>query len=174
MNGNPALFVTTAISTPVGEPFDKGRPQNWIDTTLAQDPGRMLSLHALDAATGAVLWRSPLTRQTYGHPTYANGLVLVTSTVGFDVEAVHADTGVPLWRSVPLNGAPSSGVAVTDKGIFVGAGTRQTDLGFKLVGDDSLVPDPLQDLVRITPIADLIGADPQERLSGVWGFKLAG
>ena len=171
-NGKPALFVTTAISTPVGAPLDQGSPQS-LDTSLAEDPGRMLSIHALDASTGAIIWRSPLTRQTYGHPTYANGIVFVTSTVGFSVEAIDANTGIPLWRSNPLNGAPSSGVALTDKGIFVGAGTRQTDLGFKIQGDDSSVPDGIQDVVRMTPAADLVGADPQERASGVWGFRLA-
>lgn len=176
-NGKQAIFVTTAISTPIAKPMDPSpsfRPSSdMIDATLAEDPGRMLSLHALDAETGAILWRSPLTRQTYGHPTYVNGLVLVTSTVGFDVEATHADTGVPLWRSIPLNGAPSSGVAVTNDGIYVGAGTRQTDLGFKLVGDDSVIPDSLQGLIRQTPLVEHLGADPQERASGVWGFKLA-
>jgi len=176
-HGRTAVFVTTAISTPIGKPMDESSffppSSDSIDDSLAADPGRMLSLHALDAETGTTLWRSPLTRQTYGHPTYANGVVLVTSTVGFDVEALHADTGVPLWRSVPLNGAPSSGVAVTNDGVYVGSGTRQTDLGFKLVGDDSVFPDPLQDLVRATPLVEYLGADPQERASGVWGFRLA-
>jgi outer membrane protein assembly factor BamB len=170
-NGRPAVFVTTAISTPVGAPFDQGSPES-IDRSLAEDPGRMLSLHALDADTGAVLWRSVLTRQTYGHPTYANGVVLVTSTAGFAVEAFEASTGVPLWRSQPLNGAPSSGVSVTDLGIFVGAGTRQTDAGFKIAGEDSSVPGPIRDAIGATPLVDLVGSDPQERLSGVWSFRL--
>jgi len=146
--GKPALFVTTAISTPFDDP-------------PADDPGRMLSLHALDAATGAVLWRQPLTRQTYGHPTYTNGIVLVPSTAGLSVQAFHADTGAPLWSSPPLNGAPSSGVAVTEDAIYLGAGTRQSDAGFKLTGDDSVV-------------AALVGADPQERAAGVWGFRKGG
>lgn len=172
-NGRPAIFVTTAISTPVGAPFDYGTVDS-IDRSLAEDPGRMLSIHALDAATGAIVWRSPLTRQTYGHPTYANGLVFVTSTVGFSAEAFEASTGVPVWRSNPLNGAPSSGVAVTDDGIYLGAGTRQTDLGFKIQGDDSSVPDGVQDVVGMTAAAEYVGSDPQERLSGIWGFRIAG
>lgn len=167
-----AIFVTTAISTPVAAPLDRGTFDS-VDRTLADDPGRMLSLHALDAAAGAVLWRSPLTRQTYGHPTYANGLVFVTSTVGLSVEAFDSTTGIPLWRS-PLNGAPSSGVAVTDTGVYLGAGTRQSDLGFKLQGDDSSLPDGVTALVELTPAADYAGSDPQERLAGVWGFRLVG
>jgi outer membrane protein assembly factor BamB len=170
--GEPALFITTAISTPVGAPLDTGSVSS-LDLTLAEDPGRLFSLHALDASSGAVLWRSPLTRQTYGHPTYGNGIVYVTSTAGLAVEAFEADHGVPVWRSNPLNGAPSSGVAVTDDGIFVGTGTRQTDLGFKVFGGDSTLPDGVRDLAAAPMAADLVGADPQERLSGVWGFRAA-
>jgi outer membrane protein assembly factor BamB len=148
VNGKPALFITTAISVP--------------DETTADDPQRMLSLHAVDATTGDVLWRSPVTRQTYAHPTYANGIVFVASTAGLSVQAFDADThGAPLWTSPPLNGAPSSGVAVTDTGIYIGAGTRQTDAGYKVTEDDSAV-------------AGLIGADPQERLAGIWGFEVVG
>ncbi len=169
VHGRPALFVSTAISTPVGAPLDQGTLDS-LDTSLAEDPGRMLSIHALDAATGAVLWWSPLTRQTYGHPTYANGLVFVASTVGLAVDTYDADTGLPVWRSTPLNGAPSSGIAVTHDGIYLGAGTRQTDAGFKIQGDDSMVPAELQSVIGATPVADLVGADPQERLSGIWGF----
>lgn len=170
--GRAALFMTTAISTPVGAPLGSGPPPDSIDASLADDPARLLSLHALDAATGAVLWRSPLTRQTYGHPTYTNGVVFVPSTAGLSVQAFAADTGLPLWSS-PV-GATSSGVAVTDAGIYLGAGTRQTDAGFKLQGNDSTVPDEVQAVLALTPAADYLGADPQERLSGVWGFRLAG
>lgn len=168
----PALFVTTAISTPVGAPLDSGSFDS-VDTTLLEDPGRMLSLHAVDADTGDVLWRTPVTRQTYGHPTYANGLVFVASTVGLAVEAFHADTGVLVWRS-PLNGAPSSGVAVAGDSIYLGAGTRQTDAGFKLEGDDSVAPEGLRQVVEAVGAAEYIGSDPQERLSGVWAFRAAG
>lgn len=88
--GRVAIFVTTAISTP--------------DPSVADDPGRMLSLHALDAATGVILWRQALTRQSYGHPTWANGVVFVPSTVGLSVQAFRADTGLPLWSSPPQDG----------------------------------------------------------------------
>lgn len=165
-----AIFITTAISTPVGAPVDYGTFDS-IDSSLAEDPARMLSLHAVDAATGEILWRSPLTRQTYGHPTYANGLVFVPATAGFSVQAFDAATGVPVWTSTALNGAPSSGVAVTDSQIFFGTGTRQTDAGFKLFGNDSTMPDEIQE--QVPPQAeDLVGADPQERLAGIWSFTL--
>ena len=167
----PAIFVTTAISTPIGAPLDSGSPEA-VDTSLASDPGRMLSLHALDAATGKVLWRQPLTRQTYGHPTYANGLVFVPSTAGFSVQVYEAATGLPVWTSPPLNGAPSSGVAVTEDAIYLGTGTRQTDAGFKLTGDDSVLPAEVAGAVP-GAVTDLVGADPQERLAGIWAFRAA-
>jgi outer membrane protein assembly factor BamB len=131
----------------------------------------MLSLHALDARTGAVRWRQPLTRQTYGHPTFTNGIVFVPSTAGFSVQAFDAGTGVPLWTSPPLNGPPSSGVAVTAAAVYVGAGTRQTDAGFKLTGDDSVLPEPVATAIP-GMVTDVVGADPQERTAGIWGFRL--
>ncbi len=172
VNDRPALFVTTAISTPVGAPFEYGTFDSF-DLSLADDPGRMLSLHALDATTGEILWRAPLTRQTYGHPTYSNGIVFVPSTVGLAVQAYDASLGVLLWDSPPV-GATSTGVAVTDNGIYLGAGTRQTDAGFKIQGDDSSVPDGIQDVTAQTPMADYFGSDPQERLSGIWAFRVTG
>jgi outer membrane protein assembly factor BamB len=173
--GKPAVFATTAVSTPVGAPLDPAAPAVSpanVDASLVEDPARLLSLHALDAATGAVLWRSPLTRQTYAHPTYVNGVVLVPSTVGLSVAAFDAGTGMPLWAS-PVSGPPSSGVAVTARGAYLGVGTRQTDAGFKLFGTDSSVPPEVQ---RAVPgaLADLVGSDPQERVAGIWAFQLAG
>ena len=165
-----AIFVTTAISTPVGAPVDDPSADT-IDRSLAEDPGRLLSLHAIDAGTGQILWRQPLTRQTYGHPTYANGLVFVPSTASFSVQAFAADSGAPVWSSPPLNGPPSSGVAVTADGIFLGAGTRQTDAGFKLTGADSVLPAEVAGAVPPAP-ADLVGADPQQRMAGIWAFHL--
>jgi polyvinyl alcohol dehydrogenase (cytochrome) len=109
--GGGRIYVTTAISVP--------------DPTVLEDPGRMLSLHALDAATGRVLWRQPLTRQTYGHPSYANGVVFVPSTVGLTVQAFAASTGLPLWTSPPLDAPPAGGIAVTGAGITFGTGTSE-------------------------------------------------
>ena len=170
-DGRPAIFVTTAISTPVGAPLSAASPET-VDRTLAEDPGRMLSLHALDAATGAIVWRQPLTRQTYGHPTYANGIVLVPATAGLSVQAFEATTGLLLWTSPPLNGPPSSGVAVTADAIYLGTGTRQTDAGFKVTGDDSALPGRVAGAVP-GAVTDLVGADPQERTAGIWAFRVA-
>lgn len=37
-----------------------------------------------------------------------------------------------------------------------------------------MVPAELQSVIGATPVADLAGADPQERLSGIWAFRLPG
>ncbi len=114
----PAIFATTAISTPLNE------DSNGLDTTLLEDPGRLFSLHAISAIDGRVLWRSPLSRQSYGAPTYARGLVFVPSTVGFGVYVFSADSGL-LLRVLPLNGAPASAPAILGDSIYVGTGTTQ-------------------------------------------------
>jgi outer membrane protein assembly factor BamB len=115
-NEEPTIFATTAISTPLNE------NSNGLDLTLLEDPGRMFSIHAISAIDGRILWRSPLSRQSYGAPTYARGLVFVPSTVGFGVYVFSADTGL-LLRILPLNGAPASAPAILGDSIYVGAGT---------------------------------------------------
>ena len=115
-NGEPTIFATTAISTPFNQ------ESNGLDTTLLEDPGRLFSIHAIDAADGRILWRSPLSRASYGAPTYANGLVFVPSTVGFGIYVFEANTGL-LLRVLPLNGAPSSAPAIVGNSIYAGAGT---------------------------------------------------
>jgi polyvinyl alcohol dehydrogenase (cytochrome) len=151
----PAIFVTTAISTPIDKPLDEGGGS--LDTTLVDDPGRMLSLSALRASDGALLWRAPLARQSYGAPTYANGVVLVPATFDFALQAYDANTGL-LLSTIPLAGAPSSAPAIVGDRVFVGAGTRTTDLEFKAFGGGVLDP--------------VLGASPLSPASGVYGFRL--
>jgi outer membrane protein assembly factor BamB len=146
VKGVPAIFVTTAISTPVGD-------GPTVDRSLTEDPARLLSLTALRASDGAILWRSPLARQSYGAPNYANGVVLVPSTFSFQLMAFDAGTGVAL-AALPLVGASSSApVAVGDR-VFIGTGTRTTDLEFKAFGSgalDGLVgPSPLSPASTVT------------------------
>jgi outer membrane protein assembly factor BamB len=145
VNGEPAIFAAAAIQTPVGEPLDT--PQRGVDRSLAEDPGRLLSLHAISARDGRVLWRSPVTRPSYGAPTYADGVVLVGATAGFSLEAFDADTGLALG-SWPLDGPPSSAPAIVGDSVYLGTGTRFGDVA------------PAQ-----TP-------DPTAQASGVWAFQL--
>jgi len=129
----PAIFATTALSTPIYEPLDEGHPQFWFDQSLAEDPLRMLSLTAFDAADGHILWRAPLSRQSYGAPTYSNGVLLVPSTFSAQLLAFQADTGA-LLSVMPTAGASSSSPTVVGDTIYLGAGTRTSDLEFKAFG----------------------------------------
>jgi outer membrane protein assembly factor BamB len=132
----PAVFITTAIGTPLDLPVGAdGGPTP--DPTVAQDPGRLLSIHAISARDGRVLWRSPISRQTYGAASYANGVVFVTSTVGSSVTAYDADTGVALW-SGPVVGPSSSTPVVAGDSLYLGAGTQTGQVAgvwaYRLIG----------------------------------------
>jgi polyvinyl alcohol dehydrogenase (cytochrome) len=154
------VFGVTALPTPFAQPLDGGG--NPLDTTLVNDPARLFSLHAIDAASGEILWRSPLAAPAYGHVAYANGVVFVPMTFGVRLMAFEASTGAPLWI-MPTFGAPSSGIAVVGDMLFTGTGTRETDLEFKAFGDR------LQDV-----LSGPLGEHPLSRLSGIFGFRLAG
>jgi outer membrane protein assembly factor BamB len=90
--------------------------------TVSEDPQRMLSLHAISAVDGRILWRSPISRQAYGPPTYVNGVVLVPSTFDFSLVAVDADTGLTLAQR-PLPGPPSSAPTAVGDTVYGGIGT---------------------------------------------------
>jgi hypothetical protein len=154
VDGEPAIFVTTAISTPIGGPLDHDPS---LDTSLLEDPGRLLSLSALRASDGALLWRSALPRQSYGAPTYANGVVLVPSTFSFQLLAVDASSGLPL-ATLPLLGASSSAPTIVGDQVLIGTGTRTTDVEFKAFGGSALEP--------------LLGASPLSPLSSVSSFRI--
>jgi outer membrane protein assembly factor BamB len=117
VNGEPAIFLSSALSTPIGDP-NTMTP----DPTLAEDPQRMLSLHAISAVDGRILWRSAVARPSFGAPTYANGIVFVPGTVSFSLQAYNANDGT-LIAEHPLGGAPSSSPSVVGDTIFIGTGT---------------------------------------------------
>jgi polyvinyl alcohol dehydrogenase (cytochrome) len=120
VNGVPAVFAATAISTPNDQPLDSG-PDSGVPS-VADDPGRMFSLHAIRASDGAILWRGPVSRQAYGPPTYVNGVVLVASTFDFQIDAIDANTGLPL-AARPLLGPPSSAPTAYLDSVYGGYGT---------------------------------------------------
>ena len=140
--GEPAIFVTTAISTPFGQSFAP-------DDELAEDPGRLISIHAIAADDGAVLWRSPLSRQSYGSASFAGGVVFVPSTFDDRLVAFDADTGLPLW-SAPLIGPSSSTPVVVGDSVYIGSGTRTSDVEFKMFGAGAFDPAP-RPLAPLTP-----------------------
>jgi outer membrane protein assembly factor BamB len=154
VRGKPAIFATMALPTPLKDPFDSPTGPS-IDSSLAQDPGRLSSLAAIDAATGKILWRSPLTVPTYGAPTYGNGVVYVPDTFGLQLQVIDADTGL-LLRSIPLPGAPASAPAIVGNSIYLGVGVRETDLEWKAFGAQ------VQNAFKGT-----LGAHPLSPLSGV-------
>lgn len=154
--GEPAVFATTALSTPFDRPIDEAGPDP--DERLLDDPGRMFSLHAMSVADGSILWRAPLSRQSYGAPTYANGVVLVPSTFDFTIKAFDANTGNVLWAH-PLIGATSSAPVIVGDSIYVGSGTRTTDAEYKQFGGGAL--------------DGVVGPHVLSPLAGTWGFELS-
>jgi polyvinyl alcohol dehydrogenase (cytochrome) len=155
VHGEPAIFATTAISTPINAPIDQKFGD--VDASLLKDPGRLFSIHAIRARDGKLLWRSPLSRASYGAASYANGVVFVPSTFDFSIKALDADTGLLRWES-PVIGAPSATPVTVGNALITGAGTRTTDVEYKTFGAGAL--------------DGLAGPSPLAPLSGVWGFKL--
>ena len=97
------------------------------DPSLANNPARLLSVSAVDAATGNVVWRAPST-PSYAATTYSNGVVFAASTTTFAAAAYNADTGVPLW-SFPLGAPAASGAALAGSGVFLGSGLSEGSAG---------------------------------------------
>lgn len=153
------IFATTALGTPAGEPLDSGSFP--FDSSLAGDPGRLLSLHALDARTGEIVWRTPLSGPSYGAPSLAGDIVFVPVTFQSRVAAFDAATGAPLW-SLPTVGAPSSTPVVVGDSLYLGTGTRETDAEFKAFGNE------IESLLGST-----LGAHPLSPASTISAFRLA-
>ena len=112
-DGHPVLYGDSAIPAPT---------DGFVDTSLAGDPTRMSSLHAVDLVTGAVLWHRPTQTPSYAPTTVAGGVVFAPDTTEFSLNAYDATTGLPLWH-LPVAAATSGGVAVAGDTLVVGAGT---------------------------------------------------
>jgi hypothetical protein len=93
------------------------------DPMMVNDPARILSVSALDAATGNLVWRAPST-PGFGATTCSNGVVFAGSTTTFATAAYNADTGVPLWAS-PLGATTASGMAIAGPSVFIGTGISE-------------------------------------------------
>lgn len=98
------------------------------DPSITNDPTRLLSLDALDAATGSIDWRAPTSTPSYAAVSYSNGVVFAPSTTKFSAEAYNADTGTPLW-AYPLGAAAASGPAVAGTSVFMGSGLSESQAG---------------------------------------------
>lgn len=137
-NGRPTAFFTSAIVTPLTndglrEPADGDAnisscpglaPAPLLpacpDMTILDNPQRLVSLHAIDAATGKVVFQAP-SLPTYAASTYTNGTVFLPDSLAAGVAAYDADTGDPLW-AFPLGAVPASAAAIAGKGIYLGTG----------------------------------------------------
>ena len=84
-------------------------------------------MHSFDAFTGEVAWQQLTTGPTFAATTAVPGVVFVGGVDGI-VQALDADTGQPLWI-FPTIGAISSGGAISDGELFIGAGTSSKSTG---------------------------------------------
>jgi outer membrane protein assembly factor BamB len=133
IGGKPVVYLTSAVPLPFTNDgvnkLNSGYEVPCMDTMLpvcpdisvASNPTRIVSLHAVNAVTGQIVWQG-LSLPTYAAATYVNGVVFAPSTTGFSVCAYDAETGLPLW-TFPLGAAPASGVSAAGSNIYLGAGT---------------------------------------------------
>lgn len=119
-------------------------------------------VRAIDPARGRVDWVYRLGAPTYSATSVVNDVAFVPLTLQSDVVALDADTGRLLWAA-PLIGPPSSTAVVAGDSVYVGTGTRETDLEYKAVS--STVQQVLESYV---------GESPLSPISGVQAFRLAG
>lgn len=160
-NGRATIFFTSAVPLPfsndgIREPNDgdsnisncPGLSQLPLlpacpDLSILDDPQRVVSLHAIDAATGRVDYQA-LSLPTYAASSYTNGVVFMPDSLAAGVAAFNADTGDPIW-AFPLAAVPASEAAIAGNSIYLGTG--ETDSS----EDGQSVP-------------------PQ--LTGIWGFSV--
>jgi polyvinyl alcohol dehydrogenase (cytochrome) len=79
-------------------------------------------LHAIDAASGGVLWQQHVAGPTYAAAAEANGVVFIGGT-DFTFRALDLRTGAILWER-ELSGAISGGAAVVGDDVIAVAGIR--------------------------------------------------
>jgi outer membrane protein assembly factor BamB len=149
--GQPAAFFTSAVPLPLANdgirlPSDDDHniascPGPLLsklpllpacpDLTLLQNPLRALSLHAVNAATGQVLWQGA-SLPSYAAASFTNGVVFDPESLGFTIAAYSAATGLPLW-AFPLAASPASGAAVVGNSIFLGTGTSEATIDGQVI-----------------------------------------
>jgi outer membrane protein assembly factor BamB len=80
-------------------------------------------MHALDAATGEILWQSDTPEPTYG-ATAAVGGVAFTGATDFTFRAFDLETGEILW-SQEMGGVVAGGAAIVGNDVVAVAGIRE-------------------------------------------------
>ncbi|HZQ84708.1 MAG TPA: PQQ-binding-like beta-propeller repeat protein [Acidimicrobiales bacterium] len=129
--------------------------------TADQVASTLWAVRGLSAAKGAMQWTYQLGGPTYAATSVVNGVAFVPETVSSDLIALDAATGLPLWVA-PVIGPPSSTAVVAGDSVYLGTGTRETDLEYKAVG-----------LELQKSFTDTIGESPLSPLSGVQAWTLA-
>jgi polyvinyl alcohol dehydrogenase (cytochrome) len=81
------------------------------------------SMHAIDAATGAVAWEG-VASQSFGATTVTNGLTFVGTGIARSIQVRDAGTGTPVIV-IPLTAPSDSGVAASGNAIFFGTGSSE-------------------------------------------------
>jgi outer membrane protein assembly factor BamB len=120
-----AFFGLTAIPLPLqGSGVDTNTGQIYPDQSLPADPTRAVAIHAVNAATGQVLWQSPFALPSYAPVSYTNGVLFGPSTTGFGMVAYNAADGTPLW-ALPTAASLSGGVVIDGSNVYFGAGTSE-------------------------------------------------
>jgi outer membrane protein assembly factor BamB len=97
------------------------------DPSITNDPARLLSVVAVDAASGRIVWRA-LSTPSYAATSYSNGVVFAASTAGFAAHAYDANSGAPLW-TFPLGATTASGTAIAGADVFLGTGISEGQAG---------------------------------------------
>jgi eukaryotic-like serine/threonine-protein kinase len=91
------------------------------------------NVYALNASTGAKLWRRKMGYGVFSSPAVANGVVYFSAYKGnttSKVYALNARTGVGLWSYATFYGSYSS-PAVANGVVYIGAGNDVDAFGLK-------------------------------------------
>lgn len=118
-------------------------------------------VRAINPQTGKLNWVYQLGAPTYAATSVVNNVAFVPLTVQSDIVALDANTGRQLWLG-PVLGPPSSTAVVAGDSVYIGTGTRETDLEYKAVNSQ------LQDALKGS-----VGESPLSPVSGVQAYRLA-
>jgi polyvinyl alcohol dehydrogenase (cytochrome) len=139
-----------------------GRPRAVIGATAIPVPHdsdevdrATWAVRAIDPADGHVLWVHRLAGPAYGPTTVANDIAFVPDTFTSSLQALDAATGRLLWTA-PVGGPPASAPVVVGAGVYLGAGTRETDAEFKSFGTQ----------------LQAVGDHPLSPIGGIYAFHL--
>jgi polyvinyl alcohol dehydrogenase (cytochrome) len=167
-NVSDGFAVGGFIGSTAVESGTNGRARRVVGTTAIPVPHTATELRrstwavrGLDAQTGQLSWTYKLGGPSYAATSIVNSVAFVPETVPSALLALDTDTGAPLWAA-PVLGPPASTAVVAGDSVYLGTGTRETDLEYKAVG-----------LSLQKGFVDAIGESPLSPLSGVQAFRLA-